>query len=220
LEPEGHPKTPADCKTVIPDEAQCEGKKQARVKKENVKAVAYYALLLKSARLRGMVNKAKTNEWPGVGARNIRESLVNKSRPDAIIVEAEARIRRNDTSTKKHKYPAILFEELAAIEMAYAYTTAKITKRECIGVVLATSLAKYHAVLTTEKHTKGSRLTIDNLEYALNQLQRQGCGSQKKYTRDDGGEIMLAAFGGTCYNCQEKGHRANQCPKKTGPRQV
>jgi hypothetical protein len=28
---------------------------------------------------------------------------------------------------------------------------------------------------------------------------------------------MLAAFGGTCYNCQEKGHRANQCLKKTGP---
>jgi hypothetical protein len=29
--------------------------------------------------------------------------------------------------------------------------------------------------------------------------------------------MVLAAFGGTCYNCQEKGHRANQCPKKYGP---
>jgi hypothetical protein len=27
--------------------------------------------------------------------------------------------------------------------------------------------------------------------------------------------MVLDAFGGTCYNCQEKGHRANQCPKKT-----
>jgi hypothetical protein len=36
-------------------------------------------------------------------------------------------------------------------------------------------------------------------------------------TSDDGGEMVLAAFGGTCCNCQEKGHRANQCPKKTGP---
>jgi hypothetical protein len=29
--------------------------------------------------------------------------------------------------------------------------------------------------------------------------------------------MALAAFGGTCYNCQEKGHRPNQCPKKDGP---
>jgi hypothetical protein len=28
---------------------------------------------------------------------------------------------------------------------------------------------------------------------------------------------VLVAFRGTCYNCQEKGHRANQCPKKDGP---
>jgi hypothetical protein len=28
--------------------------------------------------------------------------------------------------------------------------------------------------------------------------------------------MALAAFGGTCYNCQEKGRRANQCPKKDG----
>jgi hypothetical protein len=29
--------------------------------------------------------------------------------------------------------------------------------------------------------------------------------------------MVLSAFVGTCYNCQEKGHRANQCPKKDGP---
>jgi hypothetical protein len=29
--------------------------------------------------------------------------------------------------------------------------------------------------------------------------------------------MVLGAFGGACYNCQEKGHIENQCPKKTGP---
>jgi hypothetical protein len=29
--------------------------------------------------------------------------------------------------------------------------------------------------------------------------------------------MVLSAFGGTCYNFQEKGHRAYQCPKKYGP---
>jgi hypothetical protein len=60
LFPKGHPDMPADHKTVIPDEAQGEGKKQARVKQENFKAVVYYNLAFKSARLRGMINKAKT----------------------------------------------------------------------------------------------------------------------------------------------------------------
>jgi hypothetical protein len=58
---------------------------------------------------------------------------------------------------------------------------------------------------------------MDDLEDAMNQLWRKGGGSQKKHTGHDGGEMVLSAFGGTCYNCQEKGHRANQCPKKYGP---
>jgi hypothetical protein len=44
---------------VIVAEAQGEGKKQAWAKKENTKAMAYYKLTFKSARLRGMIKKQK-----------------------------------------------------------------------------------------------------------------------------------------------------------------
>jgi hypothetical protein len=83
--------------------------------------------------------------------------------------------------------------------------------------VVATSAEKYHYVLTSEQRTKGADLTMDDLEDALNQLWRQGGGSQKKHTGNDGGEIVLSAFEGTCYKCQEKGHIANQFPKKDIP---
>jgi hypothetical protein len=82
LLPKGHPHMLVDNKTVTTDEAQGEGKKQARAKKENSKAAVYYILAFKSARLRGMTNKANTNEWPGGKAWNIRESLVKKYRTD------------------------------------------------------------------------------------------------------------------------------------------
>jgi hypothetical protein len=108
-------------------------------------------------------------------------------------------------------------KHLSEIEVAYAGTTIKITEQDCIGVVFATAAEKYHSVLTSEQRTKGAGLTIDDLEDAMNQLWRQGGGSQKKHTGHDGGEMVLSAFGGTCYNYQEKGHRANQCPKKDGP---
>jgi hypothetical protein len=50
---------------VIPDEAQLEGKKKANAKKSNSKALVYYTLALTSARLREMINKTQTDEWPG-----------------------------------------------------------------------------------------------------------------------------------------------------------
>jgi hypothetical protein len=106
---------------------------------------------------------------------------------------------------------------LAEIEVDYAGTAIKSTEQDCIGVVFATAAEKYKSVLTSEQHTKGADLTMDDLEDSMNQLWRQGGGSQKKHTGNDGGEMMLAAFEGTCYNFQEKGHRAKQCPKKDGP---
>jgi hypothetical protein len=116
----GHPDMPTDYKTAISDDGQGQGKKQARAKKENAKAVAYYTLAFKSARLRSMINKAKTDEWPGGEAWMINTALVKKYRPDDIIAAAEARCRLNDVSMKKYDDPAIFFEQLAEIEIAYA----------------------------------------------------------------------------------------------------
>jgi hypothetical protein len=109
-----------------------------------------------------------------------------------------------------------LFEELAEIAVSYSYTTAKITENDCIVVVFAKVPEKYSAVLTSQQSAKGAGLTIDDLEDAMNQLWRQGGGSQKKHTSDDGGEILLAAFGGVCYNCQEKGIEQISFPRKPG----
>jgi hypothetical protein len=61
----GHPDMPTDHKTAIPDDGQGQEKKQARAKKENAKAVAYYNLAFKSARLRAMVNKAQQMNGQG-----------------------------------------------------------------------------------------------------------------------------------------------------------
>jgi hypothetical protein len=190
----GHPDMPTDHKTVIPDDGQGQGKKQARAKKENAKAVTYYTLSFKSARLRAMINEAKTDEWPGGEAWMINAALVKKYRPDDIIAAAEDHGRLNDVSMKKNDDPAILFEQLAEIEVAYAGTTIKITEQDCIGVVFATAAEKYHSVLTSEQRTKGADLTTDDLEDAMNQLWRQGGGSQKKHTGNDGGEMVLAPF--------------------------
>jgi hypothetical protein len=55
----------------------------------------------------------------------INAALFKKYRPDDIIAAAEARCRLNDVSMKKNDDPAILFEQLAEIEVDYAGTTIK-----------------------------------------------------------------------------------------------
>jgi hypothetical protein len=168
----GHLDIPTDYKTAIPDDGQGQGKKQARAKKENTKAVAYYTLAFKSARLRAMINKAKTDEWPGGEAWMINAALVKKYIPDDIIAAAEARRRLNVVSMNKHDDPGILFEQLGEIEAAYAGTTIIITEQDCIVFVFATAAEKYYSVLTSEQRTNGAGLTMDDLEDAMNQLWR------------------------------------------------
>jgi hypothetical protein len=70
-----------------------------------------------------MINMAKTEEWPGGEAWMIKAALIKKYRPDDIIAAAEARRRLSDVSMKKYDDPAILLEQLAEIEVAYAGTT-------------------------------------------------------------------------------------------------
>jgi hypothetical protein len=129
-------------------------------------------------------------------------------------VAAETQLRLNDRSTKKHEYPAVLFEQLTYSEVAYYTGTTTYcnfgTGLYCIVVIFATSAERFYSVLNSEQQAKGATLTMDDLEDAMHhKLWRQGGRCQNKHTCcDDVDEIMvLAAFGGTCYNCQEKrGH--------------
>jgi hypothetical protein len=72
----------------------------------------------------------------------INAALVKKYRTYDIIAAAEARRRLNDVSMKKKNDPAILFEQLAEIEVACAGTTIKITEQDCIGEFCLQQLQK------------------------------------------------------------------------------
>jgi hypothetical protein len=79
----------------------------------------------------------------------INSALIKKYRPDDIIAADEARRRLNDVSMKNNDDLAILFEQLAEIEVAYAVTTIKISEQDSIVVVFATTADKYHSVLNS-----------------------------------------------------------------------
>ena len=107
-----------------------------------------------------------------------------------------------------------MFEQISAIENQYNTAGAtKIDQDDLIAVVLDCAPEKYQSILTIEQRTKGTALKMDDLQEAMNQMWRT---SGKRETRGKGSEMTLGAFDGACYVCNEKGHRANECPTRKG----
>jgi hypothetical protein len=56
-------------------------------------------------------------------------------------------------------------------------------------------------------------MTIDDLSEAMSAYWRAIEGDNMK-SEETTSEIGLVAFGGVCFNCQQKGHKSHECPKK------
>ena len=113
---------------------------------------------------------------------------------------------------KKGQDPSVIFDQIGSIEYQYNTPDKHIEESELIAVVLDAATVKYQPVLTSEQRLCGDHLTLEHLESAMNQHWRQVKSS--KTHDEDGAEISLVAFGGTCFLCDKTGHKANTCPMK------
>ena len=207
---------PASEQAVI-DESTPEGKKQVAAKRRNGVAIAHLSMAFSSEGTIGLVYKAMSVEWPGGLAHLVVAALMKKYRPQDTITRVELRQRLNRVSMKKGQDPATLFEQLSSIENQYTAPGKKIDEGDLIAVIFDAAPAEYHSVLTAEQRLKGDALTLSDLETAMNQHWRQV--KSPKTNDGDGVEILLSAFGGVCYLCKQKGHKANKCPKRQSTKQ-
>ena len=94
----------------------------------------------------------------------------------------------------------------------------KIDEEELIAVVMGAAPKEYMSVITTEQRIQTTGLTVNHLEEVMMQHWRQ---MNTKTSEESNNEVALVAtntFNGICYNCQQKGHRANKCPNEKQPR--
>jgi hypothetical protein len=77
--------------------------------------------------------------------------------------------------------------------------------------VLAATPKEYIPLLTAEQRAQGANLPLDHLQDAMMTQWRQ---THNDVAQDEGAEVTLSAFDGICYNCQQKGHRVNECPQE------
>jgi len=91
-----------------------------------------------------------------------------------------------------------------------------------IPFVLSAAPEKYHAIITSEMRDKAERLTLDDLEDAMNDQWRLTPEGKKGDNDEDDkeGVVALSAFSGTCYKCGKSGHKALQCRSSEGRRRT
>jgi hypothetical protein len=200
------------------DETKDEGKLQAAAKKRNEVAMANLAMAFTTDGLMNLVYKAMTEDWPSGKAHLVVEALFKKYKPQDTVTRVEVRQMLNRVSMKRNDDPAVLFESLSKIENKYNTATRKLDEEDLIAVVLDKAPREYQAVLTSEQRFKGDKLTLADLNSAMNQHWRQIKGSGT--SEDDGTEVTLSAFGGYCYKCKAKGHKASDCPVKGGDNNI
>ena len=137
-----------------------------------------------------------------------------------IIVKVELQQGLSAISMKASDELTVLFERISAIENKYNTATFTTDNKALFAVVLDAAPAAYKAILTTEQGIKGTALTMEDLESTMMQQWRQTFQKKPENKNTDSNKITLmgstttGSFNGTCYNCQQKGHRANQCPTK------
>jgi hypothetical protein len=128
-----------------------------------------------------------------------------------MVSMVEMRQTLSTVSMKKDEDPSSIFEQICGIDNRFQRAAIALTEEEKIATILLAASKEYVTLLTAEQRLKGANLKLDDLQEAMLAQWRQ---THNSVDQAKGLEIGLTTFSGICYNCQQTGHRANDCPKE------
>jgi hypothetical protein len=149
-----------------------DGKWQYGAKRMNDMAISSLNMAFDKEGIMRLISKAKTKEWPEGLAYLVVLELNKKFKPNDIITKVEMRQKLNQVSMKKGSDPALIFKSLAEIEDRYN-GIGMINEMDLIAIVLDIATEEFQSILTVEQSSKGSNLSLQDLETIMNQHYRQ-----------------------------------------------
>ena len=199
-----------------------------RAKKQNAAAMAAFTLSFTTEAAMAFVDGAATKDWPNGRADLVVVGLFNHYRPQDIMSEAEMERDIMKIKMRKNQDPAVLFTQIAAIEMRYK-TQLSLEKK--LGVLLSKAPSEYTAVITSEQRLRsmnGGTVTMEELRSAMGFQYRAlafGPSTDRKDSTND--ELTMSLinekkkgpgkpgkkkkpFNGKCHHCGKK-HKAEDC---------
>lgn len=206
-------KLPKDDQTVLDDTKEDEMKK-IEAKKKNTLAMSYLTLSMNTPQLMAKIEGCKSTAWPGGLAFEMWEKLENRYKPNDTLAVAEAMQKLMSLELKRTQDPESLGDEIAAIETAFR---VPMDEKQKIAAVVNASGEQYADTILMATNKAGSSVTAEDLIDAMGEKWRITSGS--KETEEQPLETALSVinkkpFKFSCYSCGDKGHRANECPKK------
>jgi hypothetical protein len=176
-------------------------------------AIASLTMAFQTDGLINLMLKAESADWPSGRAHLVVDALFMKYRPVDTISRVEMRTRLNNVSMKNNQDPKVMFDQLASIENAYNTASRQIDQDDLIAVVLEKAPKEYKSILTAEQRVKGAKITLLDVESAINDLFRTLQPLTVPNT-DEKEIALVAAFQGKCHYCKRPGHKASECRKK------
>jgi hypothetical protein len=101
----------------------------------------------------GMIYNALTTDWPNGLAWMVMKQIHTKYFPKDLVSKIELRRALNGVSMKKEDDPALLFEQISAIENKFNTVNYQIPKEDRIATVLEKDPREYGTVLTVEQRS-------------------------------------------------------------------
>jgi hypothetical protein len=150
-------------------------------------------------------------DWPSGLAYLGGKALKKKYTPEDTISKVELRRMMNNIKMKKNDDPVELFNQILAVKVRYERPGNAIDENEFIAIVISVAPRTYQGVLTSEQTRQGKSLRLSHLAVVMD-MQWRAVGGAKDNKEE--GEIALITLSGMCYNCNQSGHRAFECPQK------
>ena len=166
---------------------------QIAARKRNAVAMANFAMSFTDETTMGMIHKAISPDWPTGKASVVVTQLLRKFKPeDTMARRVELRQKMNKISMKKGQDPAVLFEQICAVENRYN-SAGQVSEEDLIAVILDAAPAEYQAVLISEQRCKGDQLRKEDLEDAMTQYWRL-MNKGKKPNEEADSELNLSSI--------------------------
>ena len=201
----------SDSEVLDPNDAG--DKKKIAARARNNKAMANLTMSFQSEQLMGLIYKAINTDWPGALAYLVVKALKSKYMPVDMVTMIDLRRAMAAVKMNKGEDPTTIFEQIAGIENRFRNAQIKPSEQEKLAVAMMAAPAEYIPVITSEQRVKGASLQLEDLQEVMIAQYRQSYPDRA----DAGSEIALNAadgFTGLCYNCNQRGHRANKCPQR------